>query len=106
MGVGKDTSGPGRWTWARYRGKQGIVLRAVSIYMPSENTNGIISVPAQHKRYFQERNDGREPHQAFWDDLAQELDKWLAEGDQIIIGGDINTDVRHSTIKTLFETEI
>ena len=103
MGVGEDPTGLGRWTWARYRGKQGIVLRAVSIYMPSENTNGIISVPAQHKRYLQEHNDDREPRQAFRDDLAQELDKWLAEGDQIIIGGDINTDVRHSTIKTLFE---
>ena len=88
MGVGEDPSGLGRWTWAQYRGKQGIVLRVVSVYMPSKNTNGIISVPAQHKRYLQERNDDRDPRQAFCEDLTTEMDKWLQEGDQLIIGGD------------------
>ena len=71
--------------------------------IPSKNTNGIISVPAQHKRFFQECNDDQEPRQAFHEDLAQELDKWLMEGDQIITGGDINTDVHHQSIKALFE---
>ena len=73
------------------------------MYMLSENTNGIISVPAQHKRYLQERNDNREPRQAFREDLATEIDKWLQEGNQLIIGGDVNTNVNHHSIETLFE---
>ena len=80
MGVGTDKTGLCRWTWARYRGKQGIILRVVSIYMPNENTNGTISVPAQHKRFLQENNDDRSPREAFREDLAKELEEWINKG--------------------------
>ena len=103
MGVGADKSGLGRWTWARYRGKDGITLRVVSVYQPSENTTGIISVQAQHKRYFQEKNDDRNPRAAFKEDLATELEQWIDEGDHIILGGDVNEDVLHQNITNLFQ---
>jgi exonuclease III len=37
MGAGGDTTGLGRWTWARIRGKGGMVLRVASIYCPCKN---------------------------------------------------------------------
>ena len=103
MGAGSDRTGLGRWTWARYRGKDGATLRVVSIYQPSDNINGIVSVHAQHKRYLQSKNDDRHPRIAFKEDLAEELQQWIDAGDHLIVGGDVNEDVLHPSITGLFD---
>ena len=103
MGAGSDPSGLGRWTWALYRGKGKVRLRVVSIYQPCDNKNGIISVYAQHKSYLQEQNDDRDPRTAFKEDLQAAITEWLANGDQIIIGGDVNQSIFHAEIQALFE---
>ena len=95
MGAGSDKAKLGRWTWARYRGKGGVVLRVVSIYQPCQNKTGERSVYAQHKHYLQGQNDDTEPREAFRRDLQQELQEWIDEGDQIIIGGDVNECIFH-----------
>ena len=61
LGTGVDNTQLGRWTWARYRGKGGTVLRVVSIYQPCTNKTGAQSVYAQQKNYFQSKNDDRDP---------------------------------------------
>ena len=71
MGAGGDTLG--RWTWARYRGKGGIVLRLVSIYQPCPNKTGQQSVCCQHRRHLQSINDDTDPRAAFTRDLGQAL---------------------------------
>ena len=68
MGAGVDASGLGRWTWARYRGHNGVVLRVVSVYRPTPpnpNQPGTLSVHAQQRIHFQSRNDDRDPRAAF-----------------------------------------
>ena len=40
---------------------------------------------------------------AFREDLAEELAEWIAEGDQIIVGGDVNESVFHSSITDIFD---
>ena len=72
------------------------------IYMPNDNTNGTISVPAQHQRFIQDNNDDCNPREAFREDLAKELEEWINAGDQILIGGDVNTEVTHSSIQDIF----
>jgi len=37
---GQDTTGLGRWTWTRYRGRNGVVLRVISAYRPVLNQSG------------------------------------------------------------------
>ena len=39
---------------------------------------------------------------AFLENFELELQSWLALGDHIIVGGDINQDVFHTDIKDLF----
>jgi len=101
MGSGVDKSGLGRWTWARYRGRGGVVLRCVSVYMPCENKTGQLSVYAQQRAHFQRNNDDRCPRIAFFEDLDNALEEWRQAGDQIILGGDINLSVFDQQIEAL-----
>ena len=101
MGAGSDKAGLSQWTWARYHGKGGVVLHCVSIYQPTNN-KGKVSVTTQHRRYLQEHNDDRPPRQAFMEDLHSELTEWISQGDQVIVGGDVNESVFHTQITDLF----
>ena len=103
MGAGTDPTGLGRWTWSRHRGKAGMKLRIVSIYQPCKNTAGALSVWSQHKQYLQNHNDDRNPRTAFLQDLKLALTSWIAEGDHILVGGDVNENVMHHSITSLFE---
>jgi len=105
-GADSDLSGLGRWTWARYRGTNGVHFRAVSIYRPTLNPTGCLSVWSQHKAYFQSINDDRDPRDAFMQDLEKEAKTWLELGDHIIIGGDVNDDIFGDDIKKLFRDEL
>ncbi len=104
MGAGIDKAQLGRWTWARHRGKGGIVFRIVSIYQPCTNKNGEQSVYAQHKTHLQTHNDDRDPRKAFMEDFQLELSEWIDQGDQIVVGGDVNESVFHRSITSLFDT--
>jgi exonuclease III len=103
MGSGGDATGLGRWTWARIRGKGGVVFQYASVYCPCENKSGKIAVWTQQKTYLQENNDDRDPRRAFMQDLAEEIKKWIDEGDQVLIGGDLNHDVLSKKVTTMFE---
>lgn len=103
LNAGSEKEGLGRWTWARYRGNGGIVLRVVSIYQPCVNKTGDLSVYAQHKNYLQGVNDDTDHRAAFVRDLQVELQEWIDSGDQIIIGGDVNDSVFHQSITGMFE---
>ena len=105
-GAGSDKAKLGRWTWARCRGANGTHLRVISIYCPCSTTANkklAGSVHSQHKRHLQDQNDDREPRHAFFQDLAQELDEWTLLGDHIIICGDVNESVFHSSITDFLE---
>jgi exonuclease III len=103
MGAGGDPTGLGRWSWARIRGKSGVVLRYVSVYCPCENKEGILAVWAQHKVYLQGKNDDRDPRAAFLEDLKEQLSEWIEQGDQVLVCGDLNHDILSPTIVSFFE---
>ena len=77
-------------------------LRCVSFYRPTPNKGGPSSVWSQHKSYFQLRGDDRDPCLAFYEDLRGEMQAWLAEGDQIVIGGDLNDHALKPTVSLFF----
>ena len=103
MGAGSDQTGLGRWTWAKYRGKDNISLRVVSIYQPCENKSGIVAVYAQHRRHLQNMKDDRDPRAAFKQDFRRELEEWINQGDHIIVGGDVNESIFHQSITDIFQ---
>jgi hypothetical protein len=103
MGTGGDATGLGRWTWARIRGKGGMVLRYASVYCPCENKSGKIAVWTQQKTYLQTHNDDRDPRKAFMEDLKKDIKQWIAEGDQVLICGDLNHNVLSTKVNEFFE---
>jgi len=57
MGSGCDKAKLGRWTWSRFRGKGGMVLRVVTVYRPCASSGGERTAWSQHKAYFNDQND-------------------------------------------------
>jgi hypothetical protein len=47
--------------------------------------------------------DDRNPRRAFMEDLSAHIRQWMQEGDQVLICGDINHDVREEQIIKMFE---
>ena len=81
MGSGSDNAKLGRWTWSRFRGKHGMVLRVVSVYRPCESSGGERTAWSQHKTYLNDNNDDRNPRDAFMEDLKTEVQAWIQGGD-------------------------
>ena len=80
-------------------------LRIVSYYRPNDTTTGTaLSVVAQHRRYFYDHDDDRHPRQAFLEDLHIELSKFQADGDLLIVCGDMNQDVLSPEIQAYFSS--
>lgn len=97
---GEDPTGLGRWCWTLLQGRQGIRTRIVSGYRPaSDHTNEPLTVASQHLHYFESRDQRhRSPRQAFLDDLGDQIRSWMDNGEQIVIGLDINEDARSDVI--------
>ena len=102
IGSGADETNLGRWCWARFRGKDQINLRVVSAYRPVDNKTGPNSVWNQHRKYFNEVNDPRNPRAAFLEDFDAALTSWIATGDQVLVSGDFNDDISSRKIQNLF----
>ena len=72
LNAGTDKARMGRWTWARFRGKHGVILRVVSIYQPTKTEEEESSVWNQHKTALNLNNNSRNPRQAFMSDLRMD----------------------------------
>jgi exonuclease III len=88
---GADPTGLGRWTWVKLTGRQGLEIRIINGYRPVRDTsNRAGTVYSQHKKYFMENEEYWDPRLAFLDDLEEEIKRWQAEGNLIILGVDLN----------------
>ena len=85
--TGFDESGLGRWSWVLVSGKQGCVTRMVTVYCPTKSC-GPSTVYTQQLTHLKV-----DPISRFWDDLAKDIHKWQAQGEQLIISGDWNEEV-------------
>ena len=95
-GMGRDPSGMGRWCYTRYQGKGGKATRFYSAYRPckSASSSGGLTVYSQQISEMVKKDDLRCPRVAFLDDLRAEIGNALSLGDKIVIGADLNTDLR------------
>ena len=85
----------------RFRGKDGLMLRVIAIYRPCDS-RGESTVAAQHRTFLLNEEIDENPRQVFLDDLSLEITEWRTTGDQLIITGDINDDIRSPLIQTMF----
>ena len=98
---GQDPSGLGRWTWVKLTGRQGIATRIINGYRPvQDHSNRPGTVFSQQEKFFYDRGQPRNPRTAFLIDLANEIQQWMDQGDQIILGIDMNEYIFGENIKT------
>ena len=104
QGSGRDETGLGRWTWVRFRGKNSIHTIVISAYRPCKNC-GPTTAWTQQVNYFRENNyRSPNPRELFDSDLCKELEKWIARGDNIVLGIDMNEDARHGALAKQLKT--
>ena len=101
--TGEDDHWMGRWSWQLFRGKDLQRLRVISIYFPHQATEyGKRRTWSQQHRALLSKGDTRGVGEAWWQDFWKSIDCWLQQGDNIIIGGDWNCDVRDSAFLAPF----
>ena len=84
----------GRWSSQVYQGKQGITTRLVAVYVPIvAKDHGCKKVFCQQQKALLQMRISGAVISTFWQDFWDQIDKWLEAGDQLIIGGDWNTQV-------------
>lgn len=99
--IGKDTTGLGRWSWSRYRGRHDLILHVISAYRPCiPQDPGENTTHSQHQRYLDAHNDTRHPRNAMLEDLESHITQYKNQGDQIVVLMDCNEDVRRARITT------
>ena len=92
---GQDERRLGRWAWSSYVGKNRIKMRFISAYVPNKAKQyGVRKTYSQQQRVLLASGIKKDPIDVFWEDIWKAIDKWKEEGDQIIIGGDWNSDIR------------
>ena len=99
-----NPKGMGRWASQVLQGKQGIKTRVVSVYV------SIVARTHRDKRNFCQQQTvllsmGIKDHviKVFWQDFWKEVNKWIANGEQLIIGGDWNCKVKNKKFLEDFE---
>ena len=84
----------GRWSSQIFQGKAGIKTRVVSVYVPIlVSSHGHKKVAVQQQRALLSMGLKDNVITKFWSDFWIQVDQWLAQGEQLIIGGDWNQDV-------------
>ena len=93
--TGKDPTGLGRYSWVKIGdGKR--TTRVVSGYLPckpdKKKSKGRTRYEME-ERYFQAKDDWRDPREIFVSDIIAQFTTWRAQGEQIILAIDANTNV-------------
>ena len=89
-----DKKRMGRWASQTLQGKQGLVTRIVSVYVPTIiSKHGHKKVTCQQQRALLSMGITDNVITVFWQDLWQQIDSWLEAGEQLVVAGDWNQDV-------------
>ena len=95
----KDPTGLGRWTSTVYRGKRNIKLRVIVAYRPCRSS-GPNSSYMQQQRFFDVTGRGICPRRALLDDLGDSIKYHHAQGEQIVLMMDCNTDIQETQFRS------
>jgi hypothetical protein len=100
-----DPSGMGRWSSVKLQGKEQVSVRFISAYRCVKNVHGPLSVWNQQRFLLDSNNRPDDPLEAFDHDLISNIKKWLAGGEQVMLGIDANEDVRYGTLAQRLRSE-
>ena len=94
----------GRWTSQLIKGKENLNTRVVSVYVPRPSKDYTRQrIFCQQQTALLKLGVSGTVLTIFWSDFWAQIDKWLEEGNSLIIGGDWNTDIRNKEFLKPFE---
>jgi hypothetical protein len=93
----------GRWTSTKLRGRASTTLRLISAYQCVRNLYGPLSVWNQQRYLLDLKNNSADPIELFDKQLRSFLEQCLAAGEQIILGIDVNEDIRTGSFGRLMK---
>jgi hypothetical protein len=82
-----------RWSWTKFRGKNGHILTIITAYRPNPPSAGVMGVYAQHNKFFNYTEGEACPREAFIFNLSQEISQFLEAGSHLIVMLDGNEDM-------------
>ena len=104
METKNDVRNMGRWTSQLLRGKGGLKLRIISVYFATaQKEHGRKKIYMQHKLALLKLNVKDSVYEAFWKDFWKQIDDWKEKGEQLVICGDWNCDVRKKIFRKDFD---
>ena len=92
----------GRWMSVMIQGKGEAKTRIVSVYAP-HTKGGQLSATSQHWSHHSHQKNETDPCKLFWIELTVQIKKWREAGEQLVLGGDWNTDSDSTQIHALKE---
>jgi exonuclease III len=96
QGEERDARRLGRWVSQKFQGKGEISTRVVAVYTPNKPEYGPRRVFYQQQSALLSLKISEGVLSIFWNDFWQQVDVWISEGDQLIITGDWNEDIREA----------
>ena len=91
-----ESSGLGRWTWFHLKGRLNTFASYIAAYRPCRNVKDVASTWNQHVRYFSKKGiSSPKSRDTFDDDLIILLQIMIRNGDNVILGINMNEDVRN-----------
>ena len=105
-GSSQDDKRLGRWCSSVFRGKHGVTTRVVSVYVPcgtKQKKKGPETVFSQQQSALLRMKRTKGVMEAFWCDLWNSIDDWIADGEQLVVCGDWNDNVYENEIRQNFK---
>jgi hypothetical protein len=100
-----DQTGMGRLSSIQLRGKNQTSIRLITAYRCVKNIHGPLSAWNQQHFILDSNERTEDPIEAFDMDLIHSIKKWLSLGDQVILGIDVNEDVRSGSFARRLRAE-
>jgi len=93
LNSGADTTGLGRFTYARYIGENGIATWVVCGYQPCASKGPRTNFQQQRRYFIDKGTPDVNPRDKFYEDLISLLQGWRENGDRIILCLDANENI-------------
>ena len=94
----KDPRSMGRWCSMPVQGKNGTIIRIMSVYVTNPPSNkkdhGNKKVFSQQKAALLQQKSTQSVIEAYWSDFWREIDSYLEAGEKLVICGDWNNDLQ------------
>ena len=102
--TGSDQTGLGRWSWIKIESKR-FTTRIISVYKPNivKDPEKPGAVYMQHYKYWMSKDKDGCPNEIFEKHLVEQVVKWRAKKEKIVLMIDMNEDVRKAKLTSKLE---